>query len=255
MLILQSNLIYLYAQEVESTNSVPWKKHGWACNSSTGEPTLIYSHQKYGKWRLGYSIDVPSPIVWGDYEWNQESDVPKLGDDFDIDEQSWVIVYPYEFGVVPNQTCEQACEKINSCICSNGAISSFTFLNSTHTIKMNSKYGLTDVYVLCLSDDLLVDGSTSRCENSYFVGLAEFDLMSWANINLLHDDWISPLSPAPNNIDITSFLPQGYQLRPNIVYNFKLAVGQPWHSEELRFTIDCCKRKPDMPSQEIPRKN
>nr|MBX2807557.1 Gfo/Idh/MocA family oxidoreductase [Cellvibrionaceae bacterium] len=41
----------------------------------------------------------------------------------------------------------------------------------------------------------------------------------------------------PNNIDIASFLPAGYQLRPNKIYKFKLAVGSPWHSIHKFFKI------------------
>jgi len=128
------------------------------------------------------------------------------------------------------------------------ATASFVFANSTHTTQHNSIYGPIDVHVLCLSDDLFVDGTQSECENSYFVAIAEFDLMTWTDTNPLFSEWISPLTQAPNNIDITSYLPQGYQLRPNIIYKFKLAVGSPWHEESLWFEIDCCKRrKPDKP--------
>ncbi|GAB5524840.1 MAG: hypothetical protein Roseis2KO_27120 [Roseivirga sp.] len=129
----------------------------------------------------------------------------------------------------------------NSCCPSPKAVASF--VSPGQIVQMNSKYGPGDVAILCLSDDLLVDGSKSTCENSYFVGLSEFDLNSWTDVgnpSPLHSDWVSTTSGAPGNIRITDFLPQGYQLRPNIVYKFRLAVGTPWHSTDIFFMIDCC---------------
>ena len=89
----------------------------------------------------------------------------------------------------------------------------------------------------------LVDGSLSICANGYFVGLSKFDLNNWTDVgttNPLFSGWVSATSSPPNNINITDFLPQGYQLRPNIVYKFRLAVGPLWHSTDIFFIIDCC---------------
>ena len=120
------------------------------------------------------------------------------------------------------------------------AKASASFVNPDRIIQKNSKYGPGDVAILCLSDDLLVNGSISTCANRYFIGLSEFDLNAWTEITPLHSDWVQPLQSPPNNIKITDFLPQGYQLRPNIVYKFRLAVGMPWDSVDLFFMIECC---------------
>ncbi|QHI38702.1 hypothetical protein IMCC3317_40960 [Kordia antarctica] len=108
--------------------------------------------------------------------------------------------------------------------------------------KYSSKYGPQNVTELCLEDRLLVDGSLSSCENGYFVGLSEFNLTSWTDTSILHSDWVLPLTQAPNDINIVDFLPPGYHLKPEKIYRFKLAVGNPWHSVEIFFEVSCCKR-------------
>ena len=52
-----------------------------------------------------------------------------------------------------------------------------------------------------------------------------------------------PLTQAPNNINIVSFLPNGYHLRPGKIYRFRLAVGNPWNSVDIFFKVSCCERK------------
>jgi hypothetical protein len=117
-----------------------------------------------------------------------------------------------------------------------GAKASAKFFNPKRIEKINN----VDVSVLCLDNDLLVDGSGSKCEDGYFVGLSEFNVYTWADIKILHSDWVKPLSQSPNKIKITDFLPKGYQLRPNKIYKFTLAVGIPWDSVDIFFKVDCC---------------
>ncbi|MGG8494953.1 hypothetical protein ACQY1Q_00935 [Tenacibaculum sp. TC6] len=117
-----------------------------------------------------------------------------------------------------------------------GAKAQAKFVNPKRVEKINN----TDVSVLCLDTDLLVDGTDSQCEDRYFVGLSEFNVFTWSDIKVLHSDWVKPLSQVPNNIKITDFLPQGYQLRPNKIYKFRLAVGIPWSSVDIFFKVDCC---------------
>ncbi len=118
----------------------------------------------------------------------------------------------------------------------------FDFRFPNRIIQMPSLYGPQDVAELCLVDDLLVDGTDSCNEDGYFVEIAEFDLLGWNDILILHSAWVCTGCTVPNNIDIASFLPAGYQLRPNKVYRFRLAVGSPWHSVDKFFTIACCER-------------
>ncbi|WP_040756947.1 T9SS type A sorting domain-containing protein [Winogradskyella psychrotolerans] len=120
------------------------------------------------------------------------------------------------------------------------AVAKFRFPNAVN--QYPSKYGPLDVTELCLVDNLLVDGSLSSCENSYYVELSEFNPVSWTNTLVLHSDWVTPLIQAPNNINIVDFLPPGYHLRPGKIYRFKLAVGSPWDSTEIFFEVTCCKR-------------
>ncbi len=123
------------------------------------------------------------------------------------------------------------------------ATADFEFRFPNQVISMPSLYGPQEVTELCLVDDLLVDGTPSCNEDGYFVEIAEFDLMSWSNVVVLHSAWVCAGCTAPNNIDIASFLPAGYQLRPNKVYRFRLAVGSPWHAVDKFFTIACCERE------------
>jgi hypothetical protein len=133
------------------------------------------------------------------------------------------------------------------------ATASAKFKFPNQVIQMNSLYGPQDVTELCLVDDLLVDGSASCNEDGYFVEITEFNLMTWTDITVLHSAWVCTGCQVPNNINIASFLPQGYQLRPDKVYRFKLAVGSPWHSVNLFFKIACCKRSIIvLPEEELP---
>jgi len=140
----------------------------------------------------------------------------------------------------------------NSCCPS--AIAAASFINPYRTIQVASLYGPIDVSVLCLSNDLLVDGSDSECEVSYFIELSEFNLNTWVNSQVLHSGWVQPLAQAPSSIDITHFIPQGYQLRPGIVYKFRLAVGNPWDVTDIWFMIDCCSNDPVELPHEFNRK-
>lgn len=121
------------------------------------------------------------------------------------------------------------------------AVASFRYPNQV--VQVPSYYGPLDVTELCLIDNLLVNGSLSSCETGYFVGLSEFNPLTWTDINVLHSGWVYPLTQAPNNINIVDFLPAGYHLRPGKIYKFRLAVGSPWHSVDIFFKVSCCKRK------------
>ncbi len=124
-----------------------------------------------------------------------------------------------------------------------GATAVASFRYPYQVVQVPSYYGPLSVTELCLEDDLLVNGSLSSCETGYFVGLAEFDPLTWSDVNVLHSGWVYPLTQAPNNINIVDFLPTGYHLRPGKIYRFKLAVGSPWDSVNIFFKVSCCHRK------------
>jgi hypothetical protein len=130
----------------------------------------------------------------------------------------------------------------SECEIGSASTASAEFRYPNQMLELDSKYGPIEVAELCLVDDLLVDGSASCNEDRYFVGLSEFDLTNWTDINVLHSAWVS-YGQAPNDIDITDFLPQGYQLRPNKVYKFTLAVGPQWDAEHIFFKVACCERE------------
>lgn len=129
--------------------------------------------------------------------------------------------------------------------CEAGGVASadFDFRYPNAVVSLPSYYGPQDVTELCLIDNLFVDGTDSCNEDGYYVSIAEFDLDTWTDTVVLHSAWVCTGCTAPNNIDIASFLPAGYQLRPNKIYRFKLAVGSPWHSESKFFRIACCERE------------
>lgn len=130
----------------------------------------------------------------------------------------------------------------SECEIGSASTASAEFRYPNQMLELDSKYGPIEVAELCLVDNLLVDGSASCNENRYFVGLSEFDLMNWTDIESLHSGWVNS-GQAPNDIDITDFLPQGYQLRPNKVYKFTLAVGPQWDAVHIFFKVACCERE------------
>jgi len=130
----------------------------------------------------------------------------------------------------------------SECEIGSESTASAEFRYPNQMLELDSKYGPIEVAELCLVDDLLVDGSASCNEDRYFVELSEFDLMNWTDIDVLHSGWVSG-GQAPNDIDITDFLPQGYQLRPNKVYKFRLAVGPQWDAVDIFFKVACCERE------------
>ncbi|MCO6173878.1 T9SS type A sorting domain-containing protein [Flavobacterium sp. NRK F10] len=129
----------------------------------------------------------------------------------------------------------------SSCTAGGPAVANASFRYPNQVVQVSSLYGPLDVTELCLVDDLLVDGSASCNEDGYFVELSEFNPMAWSEI-VLYSDWVYPLTQAPNNINIVSFLPNGYHLRPGKIYKFKLAVGSPWDSVDIFFKVNCCER-------------
>lgn len=120
------------------------------------------------------------------------------------------------------------------------------------TRTISTPHGPFEITQLCLLDDLKIDGSASGCEDRYYVELAEYNQVTGVNTNVLYSQWVLPLQPAPNNIIINQLLPAGYQLRPGIIYRFKLAVGNPWDSKILFFEIVCCDEPCREPNPGIP---
>lgn len=145
-----------------------------------------------------------------------------------------------------------ACGKISSCVfidvdecyCDPGATATARakFAKPMRVERMPSKYGKSNISVLCHKERyLFVDGAASSCEDRYYVELAEFDLMTWSNTQILKQGWVCTNNcRVPGNLNIKNFLPPGYQLDKNKVYHFKLAVGMPWDETHLFFKIDKC---------------
>ena len=131
----------------------------------------------------------------------------------------------------------------SACTSGGNATASARFRYPNAVVQVPSLYGPLDVTELCLVDDLFVDGSASCNEDSYFVELAEFNPTTWTSVQVFHSNWVLPLTQAPNNINIVSFLPNGYHLRPGKIYRFRLAVGNPWNSVDIFFKVSCCERK------------
>ncbi|MFD0863236.1 T9SS type A sorting domain-containing protein [Sungkyunkwania multivorans] len=131
----------------------------------------------------------------------------------------------------------------SDCEAGGPATADFEFRFPNQVSQLPSLYGPQDVTELCLVDRLWVDGTPSCNEDGYFVEITEFNLMTWTDTLVLYSGWVCTGCTAPNNIDIASFLPAGYQLRPNRIYKFKLAVGSPWDSTHKFFQISCCRRQ------------
>lgn len=131
----------------------------------------------------------------------------------------------------------------SDCDINSPSTADFNFRYPNQIVQMSSLYGPQDVAELCLVDRLWVDGTPSCNEDGYHVSLSEFNLGSWTDVNVLYSGWVCTGCTAPNNIDIVSFLPAGYQLRPNKIYRFSLSVGPVWSSKTKFFKIACCQRE------------
>lgn len=121
--------------------------------------------------------------------------------------------------------------------CTDGAVADASFVNTQGNITMPSYYGPQEVTKMCRTNNIIIDGSTSECENGYFIEIAEFDLASWTIVGTpLYSSWVCAGCFVPNNINITDYVPLA-SFDNSKVYKFKLAVGTPWNETNKFFRL------------------
>ena len=101
--------------------------------------------------------------------------------------------------------------------------------------QVPSKYGPLDVVVFCADDTIPVE-IESQMSDGYFVGLAEFDTMSWSDVTSHHSSWVCSNCTVPSVIAANDFISGNFT--PGKVYALKVAVGPVWDSETVFFKID-----------------
>ncbi|WP_165395954.1 T9SS type A sorting domain-containing protein [Flavobacterium sp. J27] len=106
-----------------------------------------------------------------------------------------------------------------------------------------TKYGPMEIPTVCLPN-VYVDGAFSQNENSYFVELAEFDLLSWSDVTVFYSGWVPGGVTAPSHMDVNNLLGSSVSLVAGKVYRFRLAVGPTWHSTDVFFIPINCRTIP-----------
>ena len=125
--------------------------------------------------------------------------------------------------------------------CSDGAVAQAEFVNPNAIINLPFAGGSpVDVYEMCLSSSIVVDGSASTCEDRYFIEIVEFDLFNGIEVGApLYSDWICSGCTVPSNINIPDYVSPG-DLNPEKVYKFKLVVSAPINEFETFFKVANC---------------
>ena len=115
---------------------------------------------------------------------------------------------------------------------------------------MPTYYGQKDVARYCNKKDIVIDGSASSCEQSYFIGIYKINPSTWAITGTVFYEWISIGSEAPSNIQLSDHLPAGTYFDPNATYLMILGVGNSLggsvNTTQALFTVSTkyCKSKP-----------
>jgi hypothetical protein len=105
--------------------------------------------------------------------------------------------------------------------------------------QVPSKYGSLTVQVFCAGDTVPVE-IDSHMSDGLFVGLAEFDPVSWSDITSHHSGWVCAGCTVPSLVAANDYLNNGAggTFNPGAVYSMKVAVGPVWHSDFVFFKID-----------------
>jgi len=115
-------------------------------------------------------------------------------------------------------------------------------VNTLRTVRKNSKYGPGDIPLVC-TNNMIIDGSASQNEDSYFIAFGEIDLMTWDKSPAIYSDWVCTNCQVPNRINLNNFL-NGHTWKNGKTYWFKLAVGPKWDQKELLFIPTNCSKTP-----------
>ncbi|MES2133401.1 MAG: T9SS type A sorting domain-containing protein [Bacteroidota bacterium] len=117
---------------------------------------------------------------------------------------------------------------------------SFVFTNPGQTtVNENSLYGPLAVTQLCQtlpSTCVTINGSASENENAYFIGVAQFDALTWTSSTPMYGQWVASTQVPVTDINLCN-LP-GVSFQPNTLYCVRLAVGPLWNTEDHYIRIN-----------------
>lgn len=136
-----------------------------------------------------------------------------------------------------------SCEECNG----GGPHAEFDFVAPVSTPNTGTYYGLKPMALYCSIDDMVVDGSASACEKSYWIAIHRMNVNTWTILETLYSNWVGLESEVPNNIQIADLLSPGTTFDPAAKYLMTLTVGLSGgigtlHSEHKLFKIypDLC---------------
>ncbi len=108
------------------------------------------------------------------------------------------------------------------------AVASVSNINSYVTANA-TPYGNIQVPKVCSS--VRIDGSESRCEDSYWISVSQFNPQTWTNIGSpQYQGW--QVGQAPSNINLNNS-PYNVNFINNQYYMVQFAVGPDWDAEYL----------------------
>lgn len=112
----------------------------------------------------------------------------------------------------------------------------FTMYNVLSTQNEPSFYGPMPVMTIC-QNAVTINGSCSKFESGYHIGISEFDLTEWSFIpDFYYNNWVSGSGEAPSFISLNALAAQnGKYFQPGKLYAVGLSIGPVWKSAPVQF--------------------
>lgn len=126
---------------------------------------------------------------------------------------------------------------------------SYVFINSDQTnVNLPSKYGTQQVVEMC-NNWININGAASAYETSYYIELAEFNLVTWTNVTVFYSQWVCTGCQVPSSINI-NLLP-GANIQVGKVYKLSLSVGPDWNTMTKFFRVKNCSKSGEVLLTEV----
>lgn len=123
-----------------------------------------------------------------------------------------------------------------------GPHSDFEFTNSAGGAYGSTYYGMMHIPSYCSKFDIIVDGSASSCENSYWLTLQAIDPSTWTLLGSPILTWVGFSGEVPSDIILADYLPPMFNFNPSTTYILTLTVGidggGPFHADHKLFTVN-----------------
>ncbi|MEM7037858.1 MAG: T9SS type A sorting domain-containing protein, partial [Bacteroidota bacterium] len=131
--------------------------------------------------------------------------------------------------------------------CQGGApTAGMEFVNPHSIVYQGSPFGPQPVHRYCNINQVIVDASSTTCENKFHLSIWEFDLQNWTNLNTLYSGWVPGFSTAPHDLQISNYLSN--PLTVGKIYMVGISVGNQggnsWNYVNKFFQLRVCSEKP-----------